>query len=47
MSGGSEIPVVPYAIFSTQAQEDNIVITLKGPNARFMAHHGQIAVAKA
>ncbi|WP_162176717.1 class II aldolase/adducin family protein [Hyphomonas beringensis] len=45
MSGGSEIPVAPYAIFSTHAQEDNIVITPKGRNACFMAHHGQIAVA--
>ncbi|MAN47016.1 MAG: class II aldolase [Alphaproteobacteria bacterium] len=46
MSGGSEIPVAPYATFGTQALADNIVTSLKGRNACLMANHGQIAVAK-
>lgn len=45
VSGGSSVPVAPYATFGTEALADAVVEALGGRNAALMANHGQIAVA--
>jgi L-fuculose-phosphate aldolase len=45
VSGGSSVPLAPYAAFGSEALADAVVAALDGRNAALMANHGQIAVA--
>jgi L-fuculose-phosphate aldolase len=45
VSGGSSVPVAPYATFGSEGLADAVVEALSGRNAALMANHGQIAVA--
>lgn len=45
VSGGSSVPVAPYATFGSEGLADALVEALSGRNAALMANHGQIAVA--
>lgn len=45
VSGGSSVPVAPYATFGSEALADAVVNALDGRYATLMANHGQIAVA--
>lgn len=45
VSGGSSVPVAPYATFGSEDLADAVVEALGGRNAALMANHGQIAVA--
>lgn len=45
VSGGSSVPVAPYATFGSEELADAVVNTLEGRYAALMANHGQIAVA--
>ena len=44
MAGGSDIPVVPYALFGTQELADQVAAALAGRDACLMANHGLCAV---
>jgi L-fuculose-phosphate aldolase len=46
VSGGSQIPVAPYATFGTKELADCVVETLAGQSAALMANHGQITLAR-
>lgn len=46
VSGGSTIPVAPYATFGTAELADGVIEALAGRHATLMANHGQIVVAK-
>lgn len=43
-AGGSDIPLIPYATFGTEALADLVAAGLKQRNACLMANHGQIAI---
>ena len=45
VSGGSSVPVAPYATFGSTELADGVVDTLEGRYAALMANHGQITVA--
>lgn len=45
VSGGSSVPVAPYATFGSEELADAVVNTLEGRYSALMANHGQIAVA--
>lgn len=45
VSGGSSVPVAPYATFGSEDLADAVVNALEGRYAALMANHGQIAVA--
>lgn len=44
VAGGSEIPLVPYAVFGSNELAEHVVAGLSEHNACLMANHGQIAV---
>ena len=46
VSGGSSVPVAPYATFGTEALADAVADTLEGRNACLMANHGLIALGR-
>ncbi|MBO9710320.1 MAG: class II aldolase/adducin family protein [Caulobacter sp.] len=45
VSGGTSVPVAPYATFGSEALAQAVVETLDGRYAALMANHGQIVVA--
>lgn len=46
VSGGSSVPVAPYATFGSAELAEAVVETLDGRSAALMANHGQIVVAR-
>lgn len=46
VAGGTDIPIVPYATFGTEALADHVRAGLRDRNACLMAHHGAIAIGK-
>lgn len=44
VAGGADIPLVPYAMFGTQALSDHVANGLAHRDACLMAHHGQVAL---
>ena len=46
VSGGSSVPVAPYATFGTEELADAVADTLDGRNACLMANHGLIALGR-
>lgn len=45
VSGGTSVPVAPYATFGSTELADGVVDALEGRYAALMANHGQIAAA--
>jgi L-fuculose-phosphate aldolase len=45
VSGGTSVPVAPYATFGSEELAQTVVETLDGRYAALMANHGQIVVA--
>ncbi len=45
VSGGTNVPVAPYATFGSEELAQTVVETLDGRYAALMANHGQIVVA--
>ena len=45
VSGGSSVPVAPYATFGSEELAEAVVTALEGRYAALMANHGQIAAA--
>lgn len=45
VSGGSSVPVAPYAVFGSEALAQAVLDALGGRRACLMANHGQIAIA--
>lgn len=45
VSGGSTVPVAPYATFGSEELADSVVTALDGRYATLMANHGQIVAA--
>jgi L-fuculose-phosphate aldolase len=46
IAGGSDIPLVPYATFGTEALSRHVVRGLRKRDACLMANHGQITVGR-
>ena len=46
VAGGTNIPLVPYALFGTAALSKHVVTGLKKRDACLMKHHGQVALGK-
>ena len=46
VAGGTDIPIVPYALFGTAALSKHVNAGLKERNACLMKHHGQVALGK-
>jgi L-fuculose-phosphate aldolase len=46
VAGGSDIPLVPYATFGTEALARHVATGLERRNACLMANHGQIALGE-
>lgn len=46
VSGGIDIPVLPYATFGSERLADTVASGLKDRNACLLAHHGAIALGK-
>lgn len=46
VSGGTSVPVAPYATFGSAELAEAVVDTLDGRSAALMANHGQIVVAR-
>lgn len=44
VAGGTDIPIVPYALFGTEALSDHVAEGLKNRNACLLANHGQVAL---
>jgi L-fuculose-phosphate aldolase len=44
VAGGTDIPLVPYALFGTAELADHVAAGLAERNACLMANHGQIAI---
>ena len=44
VAGGDDIKCAPYALFGSQELSDNVIESLTGRNACFLANHGMIAV---
>lgn len=44
VSGGSDIPLVPYATFGTQKLADDVAAAVEDRDACLLAHHGAIAL---
>lgn len=45
VSGGSNIPVAPYATFGSAELAESVIATLDGRYAALMANHGQVVIA--
>lgn len=46
IAGGSDIPLVPYALFGTSELADHVASGLADRSACLMANHGQIAIGR-
>jgi L-fuculose-phosphate aldolase len=44
VAGGYDVKCAPYALFGSQELSDNVLESLKGRNACFLANHGMIAL---